>query len=168
MSRIFPSSCKPFEGSARPTWSIRVAQGGLPRPVVGKAVLKAVKEARQIFRLRGASGLRWMLRWKVIRGGLQRWRNGRAHVLAALCGACRDAFLVLPCSTLEDVRRSDALATQVPPLAYLAVWNARGEGFPRGSEGLCRECLAVSLHSAIRMGSAKVGTGESRRRRKAA
>jgi hypothetical protein len=136
--------------------------------VVEKAVLKAVKEARRHLRQRGASGLRWTLRWKVIRGGIQRWRSGRAHVLAALCGACRGAFLVLPGSTTEDVRRSDALAASIPPLAYLAMWNARGEGFPRGSEELCRECLAVEFHSAIRMGSAKAGSGVSRRRRKVA
>jgi hypothetical protein len=136
--------------------------------MVEKAVVKAVKEARRYLRQRGASGRRWMLRWKVIRGGLQRWRGGRAHVLAALCGACRGAFLLLPWATTEDVQRSDALATQIPPLAYLAVWNARGEGFPRGTKGLCRECLAVEFHTAIRVGSAKVETGLSRRRRKVA
>jgi hypothetical protein len=136
--------------------------------VVEKAVLNAVKEARRYLRQRGASGLRWTLRWKVIRGGLQRWRNGRAHVLATFCGVCRGAFLVLPWNTPEDARRSNALATQIPPLAYLAMWNARGEGFPRGSEDLCRECLAVEFHTAIRVGTGKVGTGVSRRRRKVA
>jgi hypothetical protein len=152
----------------RTTWAIRIAQGGLPRTVVEKAVLKAIREARRYLRQRGASGRRWTLRWKVIRGGLQRWRSGRAHVLATLCGACRGAFLVLPWITPEDVRRSDSLATQIPPLAYLAMWNARGEGFPRGWEDLCRECLAVEFHTSIRVGSAKVGTGLSRRRRKVA
>ena len=41
-------------------------------------------------------------------------------------------------------------------------------GFPRGTEGLCRECLAVSLHTAFRVGSARVGIGVPRRRRKVA
>lgn len=168
MSRISRSSSEPFDVPARATWSIRVAQGGLPRPAVEKAVLKAFKEARRYLRQRGASGRRWTLRWKVIRGGLQRWRNGRAHALASLCGACRGAFLVLPWTTPEDARRSDSLAASIPPLAYLAMWNARGEGFPRGTEGLCRECFAVEFHTAIRVGSSNVGIGVSRRRRKVA
>ena len=151
-----------------PAIRIRIAQGDLPQRVVEKSVLMAVRETRHYLRQRGASGRRWMLRWKVIRGWLQRWRSGRAHVLPALGGACRGAFFVLAWTTPEEVRRSDALATDILPLPYLAVWNARGEGFPRGTEGLCREYLAVEFHTTNRLGPARVGNGGSRRMKKVA
>ena len=169
MSRIFRSNFEVRGLRGRATWAVRIAQGGLPRPVVEKAVLAAVREARHGIRQRGAKGRRWTLRWKIVRGGLQRWRNGRAELLAARCGVCGVAFLRLPASTPGDARRSDMLAHAVPPISYLAVWMpARGGDSVDGAEGLCRGCLAVRFHLAIRVGPSAGEGVPSRRRKRAA